>query len=241
MSDSSQLALIPSRDTVLFPGAEMPFFAGREATLRAIRYAKAHGGEVALFTQLRAENPGPITRNDIFPIGTLARIAACIEMKDNTMKLMLEGIGRIQLSEMCVVDDVALVTVTPLSDMAMREATVSDMEQKEILALIAAWKLEFDANSERAELQVIRESKNLEVTMRALRSLVATPNILKFGAEIKWSSPDNPPSPRYNELTNIAIARRQAILEEPNIKRQFDLIRETLAFDISCRSEEIGI
>ena len=242
MSDTRQLALILSRDVVLFPGAEMPFFVGREATMRAIKYAKAnHGGDLALFTQFRAENPGPITRADIFSIGTLTRITASIEMKDNTMKLMLEGISRIRLNEMSIVDDVTIVTVTPLSDTTREEANISDMEKKEVLALLAAWKVDLGEDCERAELQVIRESKNLETIMRAIRSLVASPSINKFGAEPKWFSPENPPTPRYNELTNKAIARRQAILEEPGIKRQLDLIREALAFDISCRSEEVGI
>lgn len=241
MSDARRLALIPCRDTVLYPGAEVPLYVGREATIRAVKYAKANGGDLALFTQLHAEKSGPILRPDIFPVGTLTHIEACVELKDQTMKLMLVGTSRVRLQDLSTVDDVTIVTVTPWPETNPPEdATISAVEQKEILASLAAWRPDLGADGERAELQLIRESKNLGAVVRALRTLVATPNINKFGAEPAWRSPEDPPSPRYRALLNEAVARRQSLLEEQSFKRQLALLQEALSFDISCRSEELG-
>src|SRR5688500_3651659 len=113
MGDVRQLPLIPLRDFVLFPRSEAPIYVGRETSLRAIKLAKArYGGDLAVFTQLKGENNGPLAAGDIHHVGTLAKLVASVEMTDQTIKGMLEGVERIHLNDLSVVDGVTLVTVT---------------------------------------------------------------------------------------------------------------------------------
>src|SRR4051812_35021596 len=95
MLETRRLPMMPLRGTTLFPGAALPIYIGREATMRAIRRARAEtGGEIAVFTQLAAEKNDGIVHADLYDLGTLCRMTAAVELADQTMKIMLEGVAR---------------------------------------------------------------------------------------------------------------------------------------------------
>lgn len=237
MGDVRQLALVPLRDVVLCPGSELPIYVGREATIRAIRFAKAkHDGYVAVFSQVKAETNGPITAEDIYRVGTIAKIAASVEMTDQSIKGMLEGTERIRLESLTVVDGVPMASVTSLPE-TNEAGAVSAADQTEILALLLAWCPDFNQACERAELDTIRTSRDLVPVVTALGTLVATPKIDKPDVKRDWNLPT---PPRYRELLNEGVALRQKALEEGHYGRKFKLLIETIKFDMACRAEALS-
>jgi ATP-dependent Lon protease len=237
MSNVRQLPFMALRDIVLFPNSESPIYVGREASVRAIKLAKTqHDGDIVVFTQLKAENNGPIAINDIHHVGTLARIVASIEMTDQTIKGMLEGVERVRLQDLNLVDGVPLVTV--ISEPELDEnLKIDDAEHASILALLSTWWPDFSSDSERAELQMLAKKRDIVSVVSALCSFALVSRIDKPGVERGWETLQHPASTRYRELKNLATAQRQKVLEESSYKKKLRCLVDALSFDITCRTE----
>jgi ATP-dependent Lon protease len=238
MSNVRQLPFMALRDIVLFPNSESPIYVGREASVRAIKLAKLnYDGAIVVFTQLKGENNGPIAVNDIHHVGTLAKIVASIEMTDQTIKGMLEGVERVRLRDLQVVDGVTLVTVAsePEFDEDMR---IDDAEHASILALFSTWWPDYSSDSERAEVQTLKKKRDIVSVVTALRSLSSSARIDTPGSERAWDSFNHPSTTRYRELKNQATEHRQKVLEESGYKQKLKYLVDALKFDVNCRMEE---
>ncbi len=87
--------VVPLRNTVLFPGVSLPISVGRKATSLAIRKAYKKDKLIAVLTQLDQEEDDP-GFNDLYQVGTLARILKIIEMPDGGSTAILQGLEKIR-------------------------------------------------------------------------------------------------------------------------------------------------
>jgi ATP-dependent Lon protease len=90
------VGILPLRDTVLFPHAVMPLGAGRPASLRLIEEAARTGRPIGVFTQRdpATEEPG---QGDLYRMGTLASIQRALKQPDGSVRLIIQGLSRVQL------------------------------------------------------------------------------------------------------------------------------------------------
>jgi ATP-dependent Lon protease len=91
------LPLLPLRNMVLFPSVVLPVAIGRKASLKLINDASVAGKNIAVFCQKRPDTENP-SYNDLYAIGTVARIVKVFEMPDQTTTVVLQGIQRIKLN-----------------------------------------------------------------------------------------------------------------------------------------------
>jgi ATP-dependent Lon protease len=86
----TELCLVPLRDMVIFPNMVVPFFVGRKKSIRAVQEAMGKGKLLFLATQKHnnEEEPG---EEDIYSIGTVARILQMLKLPDGTIRLLVEG------------------------------------------------------------------------------------------------------------------------------------------------------
>lgn len=91
------LPLLPLRNMVLFPSVVLPVAIGRKASLKLIKDASAAGKNIAVFCQKKPDTENP-SFNDLYAIGTVARIVKVFEMPDQTTTVVLQGIQRIKLN-----------------------------------------------------------------------------------------------------------------------------------------------
>src|SRR5216684_750851 len=93
------LAILPVRDTVLFPGAVLPLTVGRESSLALVN--SLHGDEklLGVVAQLdpRVEDPAAA---DLHKLGTLAKVHKTVKMPNGNVVIFLEGLQRIQVLEL---------------------------------------------------------------------------------------------------------------------------------------------
>jgi ATP-dependent Lon protease len=93
------LAILPVRDTVLFPGAVLPLTVGRESSLALVN--SLHGDEklLGVVAQLdpRIEDPAAA---DLHKVGTLAKVHKTVKMPNGNVVIFLEGLQRIQVLEL---------------------------------------------------------------------------------------------------------------------------------------------
>lgn len=94
---SKTLPLMPLRDLVVYPHMIVPLFVGREKSVMALEAAMLENRLIALFTQKHAQIDEPAPE-DLYTIGTEAQILQVLRMPDNTIKVLVEGQQRIQLT-----------------------------------------------------------------------------------------------------------------------------------------------
>jgi len=93
-----ELAILPVRDTVLFPGAVMPLPVGRESSLALLDSLEGPEKLLGVVAQLdpRVELP---TGTDLHSVGTLAKVHKMVRMPNGNVVAFLEGLERIRVIE----------------------------------------------------------------------------------------------------------------------------------------------
>ncbi|MDD4952406.1 MAG: LON peptidase substrate-binding domain-containing protein, partial [Desulfovibrionaceae bacterium] len=82
------LPMMPLREVVMFPRSIVPLFVGREASIKAIESALAdYGKKIFLATQKSPEKERPDSE-DIFAMGTVAKILQMLRLPDGTIKVL---------------------------------------------------------------------------------------------------------------------------------------------------------
>jgi len=132
-----ELPILALKNTVLFPGIVIPITVGRDKSIKAINKAYEESRLVAVLSQKEQdeENPGP---EDLFHLGTIARIIKLLRMPDGTITAVLRGRRRFLLEEMTQTDPylqgkIGIIGEIPPSDElefeAMRES-ILDLSER---------------------------------------------------------------------------------------------------------------
>src|SRR5215468_1099043 len=93
-----ELAVLPLRDTVLFPQSILPLAAGRAASLSLIEDASRGGHLIGVFTQRDPATEDP-QGSDLHRIGTLAAIHKVLKQPDGTVRLVVQGLARVRFTD----------------------------------------------------------------------------------------------------------------------------------------------
>jgi len=92
-----ELAILPVRDTVVFPRTIAPLSVGKPRSVQLINDALEGNKIIGLFAiRNDAEEPTP---NDIFEYGSAAGIAKMLRAPDGTMRLIVQGLQRLRIVE----------------------------------------------------------------------------------------------------------------------------------------------
>ena len=121
-----ELTILPMINAVHFPGVVMPTTITREKSIQAVNQAYREKKRIAVLTQKDAnsEDPG---FNDLYKIGTVARILKVLRMPDGTTTAILQGRKRIKI-------------IHEISDEPVLKASFQGLNYKE-----PSEKLEFEA------------------------------------------------------------------------------------------------
>ena len=94
----SEIALLPLRNTVLFPGVVLPITVGRDKSIKAVNESYKGDKLIGVVAQKdsNVEDPGI---NDIESIGTVARIVKMIKMPDGGTTIIIQGKTRFTVTE----------------------------------------------------------------------------------------------------------------------------------------------
>ena len=99
-SDSHLLDLpvLPLRDVVVFPHMVIPLFVGRDKSMRALEQAMEADKRILLLAQKSAETDDP-AEADMYSTGTLAQVLQLLKLPDGTIKVLVEGTARVNVTE----------------------------------------------------------------------------------------------------------------------------------------------
>jgi ATP-dependent Lon protease len=100
MTSLKNVPIVTLRDMVVYPHGVQPLFIGTEKSIRALDHAQKNDKDkqVLLVAKRDPENdaPGP---DDLFTFGTVATILQLIRLPDKTVKILVEGGQRAEISE----------------------------------------------------------------------------------------------------------------------------------------------
>jgi ATP-dependent Lon protease len=94
----NSLAILPLRNTVLFPGVVIPITAGRDKSIKLINDANAAGKVIGVVAQKDEDVEDP-KRDDIHSIGTVAQILRVLKMPDGNVTVILQGKKRFEITK----------------------------------------------------------------------------------------------------------------------------------------------
>jgi ATP-dependent Lon protease len=94
------LPLVALRETVIFPEMIVPLQVGRDRSVKALDRAVRTSQPVALITQRSIETEEVNSVDELYPIGTLAKIAQVIRLQDGTIRAIVQGQRRIRLLDL---------------------------------------------------------------------------------------------------------------------------------------------
>ncbi len=96
LNDGDILGVLPLRNMVLFPGVLLPITVARPKSLTLVKSAYKNEKLIAVCCQKNAETQEP-NSEDIYTLGTAARVVRIFDLPDGAVTIILEGIERIMI------------------------------------------------------------------------------------------------------------------------------------------------
>lgn len=128
-----EIGILTLKNTVLFPGVVIPITVGRDKSIQLVREIYKSGDRrIGVLSQRNIEIENP-TQDDLFEMGTIARILKLIKMPDGSVTIVIQGRIRFGVKEFTQVDPyfMARILRTPELMPPMEQARALMMSLKE--------------------------------------------------------------------------------------------------------------
>ena len=132
------MPLVPLRGLVLYPYTTLNFDAGRDISVRAMETAVNGDSIVLLVAQsdINAENP---TENDIYKVGTVARIKQIMRMPGGVTRVIAEGLKRGKIHDITGVKPYIRAYVEEINEEHFGGVTFDEAYAKELKKAFEAY------------------------------------------------------------------------------------------------------
>ena len=110
------LPILPLRNAILFPSTVIPVTVGRQKSIQLVNDAFRGNKLLGAVTQTdyKVENPNP---EDLFRVGTLGRIVKIVEMPNDTITVILQGVKRFDIRSINITAPYMMAEVSYRHDM----------------------------------------------------------------------------------------------------------------------------
>jgi len=126
-------AVLPIRNTVVFPGTMMPLVVGREKSRRLIEEVLPDQRVIVLVTQKDAKVEDP-TPEDLHQYGTAVVVLKLLRTSKESQTIVVHGLVRVRIEQYVQVDPYFRARITPLEEQVPEgkelEARLLDVRQK---------------------------------------------------------------------------------------------------------------
>jgi ATP-dependent Lon protease len=115
------LPILPLTNNVLFPGVVIPINAGRDKSIKLINDANKSNKLIGVVAQKNStiENP---TVDNIYGIGTVAKILRVLKMPDGNTTVIIQGKKRFKIKSIVKTDPYIQATIDPVSDTSQKKS-----------------------------------------------------------------------------------------------------------------------
>jgi ATP-dependent Lon protease len=115
------LPILPLTNNVLFPGVVIPINAGRDKSIKLINDANKSNKLIGVVAQKNStiENP---TVDNIYGIGTVAKILRVLKMPDGNTTVIIQGKKRFKIKSIVKTDPYIQANIDPVSDRSQKKS-----------------------------------------------------------------------------------------------------------------------
>ncbi|SIN65783.1 ATP-dependent Lon protease [Algoriphagus halophilus] len=114
-SYGEELPILSVRNTVLFPGVVIPITVGRQRSIRLVKKAQKGDKMIGVCAQINPNNDDP-SWDDIYQVGTLAKIIKMIVLPDGNTTIIIQGKKRFKIKEQITDDPYFMAKVDYLDE-----------------------------------------------------------------------------------------------------------------------------
>ena len=204
VSGPRDLPLVALRETVIFPEMIVPLQVGREKSVSALNAAVAAGGPIALVTQRQAEQEDIEKPEELYQIGTLAKIAQVVQLQDGTVRAIVQGQGRIRVHGFKQTAPYIVATVEDLPDV-----TPAGVEVEALMRTVQAQIEQYVANGAPVPPEAAVAARN-----------ISEPGLL---ADMIAYSPDMSTEQRQELLETVDVVERLKLVSN-FLARQVEIL-----------------
>ena len=133
-TETLDLPVLPLRDVVVFPHMVIPLFVGRDKSMHALEKAMEADKRILLLAQKSAETDDP-QEADLYQVGTLAQVLQLLKLPDGTIKVLVEGLSRVQVSQVGERDGALQGTAVEIQAEDGREAREIEAIARSLMSL----------------------------------------------------------------------------------------------------------
>lgn len=193
-----ELPILPLRNTVLFPGVVIPITAGRDKSIQLLQKANKERSLIGVVSQKDPQNEDP-GAEDLFGIGTVARIVRMFKMPDGNTTVIIQGKKRFQVDEILEEEPFIRARVSPIHEKRDHEKT------EKFVALMDSIK--------DLSLKIIKESPNIPSEASfALKNIESNAFLLNF----------------ISSNMNLDVEKKQALLEMADMQERANQVLQHL-------------
>lgn len=196
------LAILPLRNNVLFPGVVIPITVGRDKSIKLIQEANKGNKIIGVVSQKNQEEESPEFA-DLHTIGTVAQIVRMLKMPDGSSTVIIQGKRRFEIVQPTQTEPYMRANVKMLKEKAF------DKNSKEMEVLFKTIK--------DLALQIIRDSPNIPSEASFAIGNIDSPTFL-----VNFISSN----------MNADVSKKQEMLEELDMKKRVMMVMEHLTLEI---------
>ena len=198
-----EVAILPLKNTVLFPGVVIPITVAREKSIKLINEAREQEALIGVAAQRSTDVEHP-SKDDLYEIGTLARIVKLLKMPDGSLTVIMQGKQRFQVSTYTQEDPYLKAQI---QSYGTGEAE-PDAENDEMQALIS--------NIKELALQIVQMSPNIpNEASSAINNIESKRFLMNFIAS----------------NLNVAVEEKQELLTITDLKKKGERVLEQLNYE----------
>lgn len=196
------IAILPLRNNVLFPGVVIPITVGRDKSIKLIQDANKGNKIIGVVSQKNQEEESP-EFSDLHTVGTVAQIIRLLKMPDGTSTVIIQGKRRFEIVQAKQTEPYMRANVKMLKEKAF------DKNNKEMIVMFKTIK--------DLALQIIQDSPNIPTEASFAIGNIDSPTFL-----VNFISSN----------MNADVAKKQEMLEELDMKKRVMMVMEHLTLEI---------
>jgi ATP-dependent Lon protease len=199
-----ELAILPLFNLVVYPLTVTPLAVGQESSIRLIDDAMVGQRIVGLMT-LKSEEQRPehVTPDDFFHIGAAAVVHRLLRLPDDTLRVAIQGVERIQIEEIIQTEPYIRARVRVLPDIHEDDIEIQAL-MRNVISLAGQMLGLLPNPTEELQIQIANEDDP-----RRLAYLIA-----------------------ITLLFRSSVAEKQAILELPTVRERLKRLSEVLTREL---------
>ena len=196
------LAILPLRNNVLFPGVVIPITVGRDKSIKLIQDANKGKKIIGVVSQKNQEEESPVF-SDLHTVGTVAQIIRLLKMPDGSSTVIIQGKRRFEI-------------IQPNQTEPYMRANVKMLQEKTFDKKNKEMDIMFKTIKDLA-LQIIKDSPNIPSEASFAIGNIDSPTFL-----VNFISSN----------MNADVAKKQEMLEELDMKKRVMMVMEHLTLEI---------